>query len=195
MLELRRRGPARPGADPAVVSRQFNQFGGNDVVRRFTQDGQDDDAFDAHLTPGSAGAAVTAGQQVAAGDQVGALGNSGNSDAPHLHFHVMVGPNPLASNGLPYVFDPLTMVGRAASAAAIDEAAGAGAALPLAPAGRPGRAATGCPCGWMWSTSGRLSRRCRADPGRRRGGSRIARTGRPDPWPGSAARCGRRARR
>jgi hypothetical protein len=35
---------------------------------------------------------------------LGLLGNSGNTDAPHLHFHVMDGPAPLASNGLPYEF-------------------------------------------------------------------------------------------
>jgi murein DD-endopeptidase MepM/ murein hydrolase activator NlpD len=38
------------------------------------------------------------------GQVLGLLGNSGNSDAPHLHFHVMDGPSPLLSNGLPYVF-------------------------------------------------------------------------------------------
>lgn len=127
-----------PGADPPVGSLQVDQFGGNYVVERFTQDGHDYYAFYAHLKPGSASAAVTVGQQVSAGDQVGALGNSGNSDAPHLHFHVMDGPNPLGSNGLPYVFDSLTMVGRAASPAAVDAAAGSGAALALATGGPTG---------------------------------------------------------
>jgi len=42
---------------------------------------------------------------VDAGDQVGRLGNSGNTDSPHLHFHVMDSPNPLASNGLPFVLE------------------------------------------------------------------------------------------
>jgi murein DD-endopeptidase MepM/ murein hydrolase activator NlpD len=37
-------------------------------------------------------------------DVIGLLGNSGNSDAPHLHFHVMDAPSPLLANGLPYVF-------------------------------------------------------------------------------------------
>jgi murein DD-endopeptidase MepM/ murein hydrolase activator NlpD len=37
------------------------------------------------------------------------VGNSGNSLAPHLHFHVMNGPLSLASNGLPYEVDSWVM--------------------------------------------------------------------------------------
>jgi hypothetical protein len=33
------------------------------------------------------------------------IGNSGQSDAPHLHFHVVDGRDPLASEGIPVVFD------------------------------------------------------------------------------------------
>ena len=51
------------------------------------------------------------GQRVKAGQVLGLLGNSGNSDAPHLHFHVMDGPVPLASNGLPYRFTNFTVEG------------------------------------------------------------------------------------
>lgn len=47
------------------------------------------------------------------GQVLGLLGNSGNSDAPHLHFHVMNGPSPLGSQGLPYVFERFTGRGRA----------------------------------------------------------------------------------
>ena len=43
---------------------------------------------------------------------LGLLGNSGNTDTPHLHFHVMDGPSPLLSNGLPYVFTSFTGQGR-----------------------------------------------------------------------------------
>jgi murein DD-endopeptidase MepM/ murein hydrolase activator NlpD len=39
----------------------------------------------AHLKQGSV--AVKGGQRVAAGDIVGAVGNSGNTDEPHLHVH------------------------------------------------------------------------------------------------------------
>ena len=45
------------------------------------------------------------------GQVLGLLGNSGNSNAPHLHFHVMDSPRPLASNGMPYRFSNFTVEG------------------------------------------------------------------------------------
>jgi len=48
------------------------------------------------------------GDKVMTGQVLGLLGNSGNTDTPHLHFHVMDGPSPLVSNGLPYVFTSFT---------------------------------------------------------------------------------------
>jgi murein DD-endopeptidase MepM/ murein hydrolase activator NlpD len=59
-------------------------------------------AFYAHMQPGSL--RVQVGEGVTRGQVIGLLGNTGNSFAPHLHFHVMDGPEPLASNGQPYVF-------------------------------------------------------------------------------------------
>jgi Peptidase family M23 len=43
----------------------------------------------AHLKPGSI--EVTPGEQVRARDAIGAVGNSGNTDEPHLHIHVVRG--------------------------------------------------------------------------------------------------------
>jgi hypothetical protein len=63
-------------------------------------------AFYAHLQPGSLRFEV--GDTIREGEVLGLLGNTGNSDAPHLHFHVMDGPEPLASNGLPYEFTRFT---------------------------------------------------------------------------------------
>ena len=59
-------------------------------------------AFYAHLQRGSL--KVGLGDRVTTGQPVGLLGNTGNSTAPHLHFHVMDGPSPLDANGLPFVF-------------------------------------------------------------------------------------------
>ncbi|GAA4558277.1 hypothetical protein [Pseudonocardia xishanensis] len=52
-------------------------------------------------------------------DVLGILGNSGNTDAPHLHFHIMDGPSPLQSNGLPFVFTRFTGTGVVTDEAAL----------------------------------------------------------------------------
>ena len=73
--------------------------GGNYIV---VDIGDGNFAFFAHLQPGSLTVAV--GDHVTTGQVLGKLGNTGNSDGPHLHFHVMDGPLPLASNGRPFTF-------------------------------------------------------------------------------------------
>ena len=67
------------------------------------------DAFYAHMQPGSL--KVEVGDTVKTGQVIGRLGNTGNSDAAHLHFHIMDGPRPLSSNGLPYRFSGFTSEG------------------------------------------------------------------------------------
>jgi len=45
-------------------------------------------------------------------DQVLArLGNSGNSDAPHLHFHLMDSNSPVGAEGIPYELDNFMQLG------------------------------------------------------------------------------------
>jgi murein DD-endopeptidase MepM/ murein hydrolase activator NlpD len=61
----------------------------------------------AHMQPGSV--RVKAGDRLRRGDVIGAVGNSGNSSEPHLHLHVTNGPSPLLSDGIPYVFDSVTV--------------------------------------------------------------------------------------
>jgi murein DD-endopeptidase MepM/ murein hydrolase activator NlpD len=56
----------------------------------------------AHLAPGTV--AVTAGQTVRAGEVVGRVGHTGNSTAPHLHFHLMDSADPLRARGVPCAF-------------------------------------------------------------------------------------------
>jgi hypothetical protein len=63
----------------------------------------------AHLKPGSF--RVHEGDTVREGQVIAALGNTGKSDAPHLHFQVMNRPSPLAAEGLPFVFRRFTLAG------------------------------------------------------------------------------------
>ena len=45
----------------------------------------------------------------------------GNSSAPHLHFHVMDGPDPLAANGLPFVVSSFRLDQRVGGEPALDK--------------------------------------------------------------------------
>jgi murein DD-endopeptidase MepM/ murein hydrolase activator NlpD len=65
---------------------------------------------------------VRAGEKVRAGQVIGLVGTSGNSSEPHLHFHVIDGPSPLASNGLPYLPHGFSASQRGVSTAAFDQA-------------------------------------------------------------------------
>jgi len=67
-------------------------------------------AFYAHLQRGSV--RVKVGDRVKRGQLLGKLGNSGNTSAPHLHFHVMRGPSVLGSDGAPYVIDAFRVSGQ-----------------------------------------------------------------------------------
>jgi len=67
-------------------------------------------AFYGHLQPGSL--RVKAGDKVSAGQVIGRIGNSGNSDAPHLHFHIADANDPLSGQGLPFAFFSFTVMDR-----------------------------------------------------------------------------------
>jgi len=67
----------------------------------------------AHLIPKSL--RVSVGARVRRGQVLGLLGNSGNSDAPHLHFHVTDGPSAMGSEGVPYIFESVQYRGSVAS--------------------------------------------------------------------------------
>jgi len=86
----------------------------------------------AHMQPGSV--TVTAGARVKRGDVLGKVGNTGNSQAPHLHLHVMDGPSPLLANGIPYVIDAFTLTAiDHAGTADFDKAEATGSPLTLTP--------------------------------------------------------------
>jgi murein DD-endopeptidase MepM/ murein hydrolase activator NlpD len=59
-------------------------------------------AYYAHLQKGSEGVRVEPGERVSKGQVVGKLGNTGNTDAPHLHFMLIDGKAPLTSHALPF---------------------------------------------------------------------------------------------
>lgn len=63
----------------------------------------------AHMKTGSV--AVAVGDRVRAGQRIGALGNTGNTTAPHLHFQLSDGPQILTSNSLPFAFATYTLDG------------------------------------------------------------------------------------
>jgi hypothetical protein len=102
-----------PGASPKGLP--LDQYGGNHIVQDI---GDGNYAFYAHLQTGSVH--VSPGDRLSTGQVIANLGNSGNTDAPHLHFHVMSTPDPLRSDGLPFVFDRFGLEARLASAGALD---------------------------------------------------------------------------
>jgi hypothetical protein len=64
-----------------------------------------------HLMTGSV--LVRPGQRVRRGDRLAQVGNTGQSGAPHLHFQLSDGPDPVASDGRPYAFRAFRHMGMA----------------------------------------------------------------------------------
>jgi Peptidase family M23 len=93
----------------------LEQYGGNHIVQDI---GDGNYAFYAHLKTGSL--KVELGDQLTTGQVIAALGNSGNTDVPHLHFHVMSTPDPLRSDGLPFLVDSFSLDNRLVSQEALD---------------------------------------------------------------------------
>lgn len=96
-----------PGRDPTGLP--LNQYAGNHVVQDL---GDGNYALYAHIKTGTV--AVKPGDRLTAGQVIGNVGNTGNSTAPHLHFQVMSSPDPLGSNGLPFVFNDFRLDARLA---------------------------------------------------------------------------------
>jgi murein DD-endopeptidase len=66
-------------------------------------------AFYEHLKPGSL--KVKPGQRVKRGEVIAALGFTGDSTGPHLHFHIADANSPLGAEGLPFVFERFEVLG------------------------------------------------------------------------------------
>lgn len=84
---------------------------GNFVVLKVKQNNKNYFVFYGHMQPNSI--TVRIGDKVKTGQVLGLLGNTGNSGVPHLHMHVMDGEKPMASNGLPFVFNDFQWQGKA----------------------------------------------------------------------------------
>jgi hypothetical protein len=93
--------------DPATIT--IANVDGNHVVLDL---GGGVFAFYGHMQKGSV--TVVPGQTVKRGQVLGKLGNTGNTSAPHLHFHLMEGASVLGSNGIPYEIDSFALAGRPA---------------------------------------------------------------------------------
>jgi len=115
-----------PGVFPENISPK--DADGNSVILDL---GGGNYALYAHFQPGSV--RVKEGERVKRGEVLGLVGNSGNSVAPHLHFHMMGGPHSFASNGLPYEVDSFTVTGRSAGTEAFNEAEQKGTRLEVTP--------------------------------------------------------------
>ncbi|MGA2260276.1 MAG: M23 family metallopeptidase [Acidobacteriota bacterium] len=95
----------KPGENSRSVQMTKETLLGNYVILDL---GEQKYAVYAHLQQGSI--QVKPGTQVRRGQVLARLGNSGNSDAPHLHFHVAQGPSiesivSVQTNPIPYVID------------------------------------------------------------------------------------------
>jgi murein DD-endopeptidase MepM/ murein hydrolase activator NlpD len=94
-----------PGTLP--VGLPLDQYPGNRVIQHV---GGENYVMYAHLKTGSV--KVKVGDRLTAGQLLGAVGNTGNTDAPHLHFQLMSDQDPLRANGLPFLFDKFRLDSR-----------------------------------------------------------------------------------
>jgi peptidase M23-like protein len=106
----------------------LEQYAGNHVVQDI---GDGNYALYAHLKTGSV--KVKPGDRLTTGQVIANLGNTGNTDAPHLHFHVMSTPDPLMANGIPFEFKSFKLDGRLASMDGLGNLLDDGTAAPMQP--------------------------------------------------------------
>ena len=101
--------PEHPALSEDITGLSFTPetVTGNAVV---VDMGQGPFAVYAHLRPGSV--LVKEGMEVEAGQEIGRIGNSGHSLAPHLHFHNEDQPVPLSGEGLAFVLSEFELIGR-----------------------------------------------------------------------------------
>lgn len=119
VVALRTDLPDNTPLKPPSIPISLQTIGGNYVVVKMA-DGSH--VFYGHLQPQSV--KVKIGDSVGPETVLGRLGNSGQSDAPHLHLHVSDGPSPLGSNGRAFAFESFELRGHVPSLAVLEDAAG-----------------------------------------------------------------------
>ena len=105
VVSARNNWPDIPPRTRNLELRTPRDFGGNSVILKI---GPGRYACYAHLARGSV--RVRRGQHVRTGQRIGLLGNSGNTDAPHLHFGIQSRPDCL-SNSDPFEIDRYELEG------------------------------------------------------------------------------------
>jgi len=108
-----------PTADAKAIPITFETAAGNYLILDI---GGGRYVLYAHLQPSSL--RVHLGDRVSKGQVLALLGNSGKSDAPHLHLQVMDAASPLAAEGLPMVFEAFELQGHVASLKVLTDGTG-----------------------------------------------------------------------
>lgn len=98
--------PENSGDAGDVTFNSADELAGNYLVLDI---GEGRHAYYCHCIPYSF--FVRKGDSVKEGDLLARLGNSGNSTAPHLHFHIADGSDLWTSNGIPFVLKEYTKTG------------------------------------------------------------------------------------
>lgn len=98
--------PPGQGPDSERLAASPSHLAGNVVV---IAHGNGEFSYLAHLQAGSV--RVKTGDAVKRGQQVAAIGNSGQSPGPHLHYHLQNGPNLFVDHGLPVLFSDFIAAG------------------------------------------------------------------------------------
>lgn len=97
-----------PASDPVLAAKlTVDNVDGNHIILDI---GDGLYAMYAHLIQGSL--LVKPGDKVKKGQQIAKLGNTGNSNAPHLHFQLMNGPSLFEADGQPYVIEGFSYQGQ-----------------------------------------------------------------------------------
>ena len=91
----------------AMLAGGHDRIAGNSVIIKHVVDGSTVYSVYAHLQPGSL--RVKVGAEVKAGQVLAALGGSGNSTEPHLHFHLCDAPEALQCAGMPVNFSNIEL--------------------------------------------------------------------------------------